>query len=429
MASFLSSVFIWGAIIVIAIRMLTQSGRFTVNNNILGYITESRLQNNSFDTTKKEMWTVFGLSFLFRAIVFFISFLAIYLFKDGDLDFSGWLETYRQWDAHNYLRIAEGGYSFHVENGAYTTLAFFPLYPWLLRIVDIFIQNDILSGILLSSSLYSGACVYLYKLMSLDYNKSTAIRAIVFMSVFPHSFFFGTVMNESMLLITSIATLYYTRTHRWNLVGIFGALAAMSRMAGIMLAIPAAIEWFEEYEIIKKLKEKKIKDAIIDFLTKGLWIFLMLLGTFVYLWCNYKTTGEWFKFLEYQKTVWHHSAAYFGRGIQLMWDQIGDGTTYTVLAIWVPQLVSVIFAIATLVYGLRRSRNMYTGFLVAMIIINTGFDWVLSTARYMTCAVPAFMFLADFSDRHKWAEHLITATMSILFGIYFVAYFMSRQIL
>ena len=87
------------------------------------------------------------------------------------------------------------------------------------------------------------------------------------------------------------------------------------------------------------------------------------------------------------------------------------------------------FTVPALVYGLNKTRNMYMVFLVATIMLNTGFDWVISAARYMTCAVPAFIILADFSERHKWTEHIITATMAIAFGVFFVAYFMSRQIL
>ena len=34
-------------------------------------------------------------------------------------------------------------------------------------------------------------------------------------------------MNESMLLFTSAATLYYIRKHKWYLVGIWGAAAAL----------------------------------------------------------------------------------------------------------------------------------------------------------------------------------------------------------
>lgn len=420
---------IWLSVAVIGIRVVTTSGNFTCNNALAKFICKDNSLKSTFDVTNKETAGVIGIAFLFRVIVFIISAFAIFLVRDGEFSFSQWINSYLQWDAHNYHRIAQGGYTFHTENGAYTTLAFFPLYPWLIRVVNVFINNYIISGILLSGLLYAGACAFMYKLLALDYNKSTAIRAIVYISVFPHSLFFGVMMNESMLFITSVATLYYIRKHNWPMVGIMGALAALSRMAGLLLAIPAAVEWLEHYKIFEKLRHKKIGEVWNLFYSKGLWIFLMLLGTGIYLFCNYRTTGEWFKFLEYQKTIWHHEAAYFGTGISLMENRVISERGFQLFALWLPQLISVIFTVATFLYGLRKTCNMYSVFLVATIILNTGFDWVISAARYMTCAIPAFIILADFGERHKWAEHLITATMAIAFGVFYVAYFMSRQIL
>lgn len=429
MISTVLCVLIWYAVAVIAIRVITQSGNFSANNTIMRYVCKDNSLKNSFDVTNKETAGVFGIAFAFRVVVFLISAFAIFLVRDGEFSFSQWINTYLQWDAHNYHRIAQGGYSFHTENGAFTTLAFFPLYPWLIKVVNLFINNYIISGILLSSLLFSGACAFMYKLLALDYNKQTAIRAIVYISVFPHSLFFGVMMNESMLFITSVATLYYIRKHNWPLVGIMGALAALSRMAGLLLAIPAAVEWLEHYKIFEKLRQKKIGDIWKLFYSKGLWIFLMLLGTGIYLFCNYKTTGEWFKFLEYQKTIWNNGAVYFGKGISIMAERTINNSSFTRFAIWLPEIISVSFVVATLIYGLRCTRNMYTAFLLIYIIINTGFAWPISIARYMACAVPAFIILADFSERHKWTEHLITATMAIAFGVFFVAYFLSRQIL
>ncbi len=420
---------VWYAVAIIGIKVIVSSGNLSCSNGIIKFACKDNSLKNTFEATKTETAKVFGIALLFRIIVFLISAFAIFMVRDNEFSFSQWIQTYLQWDARNYHRIAEGGYSFYVESGEYPTLAFFPLYPWLIRIVNIFINNYIISGVFLSCLLYAGACAFFYKLLALDYNKSTAIRAIVYISVFPHSLFFGVMMNESLLFITSVATLYYIRKHNWPMVGIMGALAAVSRMAGLLLAFPAAVEWLEHYKIIEKLSEKKIGEIWKLFYSKGLWIFLMLLGTGIYLFCNYKTTGDWFKFLEYQKMFWHHEAAYFGKGISLMENRVTDERGFQLFAIWLPQLISVIFGVAALVYGLRKTRSMYSSFLVATIMLSTGTDWVLSAARYMTCAIPAFIILADFGERHEWAEHLITATMAIAFGVFFVAYFLTRQIL
>lgn len=425
----ISSVVIWGAAAVILLRILGFSGVRLGNSRTVGILTADTSEKGGFDVSRRDTAVVFGLSLSFRAIVFLISIFAIFLVYDNDFSVNHLWESYMQWDAHNYDRIATGGYGFYTENGNYTTLAFFPLYPWLIRLLNPIFGSNIISGIIVSALCYSGACAFLYKLLALDYCKPTAIRTLVYLSVFPHALFFGVMMNESLLLFTMAATLYYIRRHDWSMAGIFGALAAMSRMVGILLAIPAAVEWLEHYKIGEKLINKSFGEVLRLFVRKGLWIFLMLFGIGVYLFCNYKTTGDWFKFLEYQKLVWNNGSCYFGKSIQLMLDYARSTTGYTRFAIWIPELAAVAFMAVTLVYGIRRTRSMYTAFLLVYFIINVGFEWPISVARYVTCAIPSFVVLSDFSERHKWTEPIITTTSAIAFGVFFTAYFMSRQIL
>lgn len=426
--SILSSIVIWGAVLIIALRIVTSSAAISPENKIVSYLTADKSTKSGHAVTAREVAAVFALAFTFRIIVFLFSLCVIYMFNDGIKGFNDILEQYMKWDANNYIRIATGGYSYHVENGDFTTLAFFPLYPWLVRLFGAVFRDLRVSGMVTSFALYSAACCFLYKLFSIDYPKSTAIRAIIYLSVFPHALFFGTMMNESMLLFTASATLYYIRKHDWKLVGMFGALAALSRMVGILLAVPAAVEWLEEYKILEKLKNKDIKSVWSLFYKKGLWIFLMLLGTGIYLFCNYKTTGEWFKFLEYQEKYWGNGSCYFGSGIAKMFHNAFTSADNR-FSMWIPEAMSIVFVTASLFLGIRRNRNMYSAFLVIYIIINTGFEWPISIARYMTCAVPAFLFLADFSERHKWSESIITVSMAVGLGVYLAGYLCWKQIL
>lgn len=423
-----SGIVIFGAIAVIIMRMLSASG-LPFKKNVVFDTLLIRKTENSFNTGTKDTSAVFALSLLFRVFVFVISIFAVYLMKDEPYSFKNLINTYTQWDARHYSNIATGGYSYYVEDGVYPTLAFFPLYPWVIRLFNGYINDMVISGLVVSFLAYAGGCTFLYKLTSLDYNKSTAIRAIVFISIFPHALFFGTMMSESMFFFTLTATLYYIRKHNWPLAGVFGAFAAMSRMSGVLLAIPAAVEWFEHYQIIDLLRKKSFKEIWKNFYSKGLWIFLMAFGTLVYLYCNYKTTGKWFAFLEYQEKFWFNKTVYWGDCLSVITDYIKNEKSMTLFAIWLPEIIAIIFATVLLIYGLRRTRTMYTAFLVVYIIINMSMSWPLSIARYMSCAVPAFIILSDFSERHKWTEHLITATMAITFGVFFTGYFMSKQIM
>lgn len=424
-----STLIILFASLVVILRILSKSGVNFKSNRFSATVLLEKYQHSGFCPTKKELAAVFGIALLFRAIVFVLSAFAIFLVNNKEFSLNELLNTYMQWDAHHYYRIAKGGYSYYVENGKYITLVFFPLYSWLIRVLNLFVHNYTASGIILSSALYSAACVFMYKLFALDYNKNTAIRAIVYISVFPHSLFFGVMMTESLLLFTSTVTFYYIRKHDWKKVGIWGALTALSRMAGLLMAIPAAVEWIEHYRIFEKIKNKEFNKVFRLFFTKGIWIFLMLAGTGIYLLCNYMVSGEWFKFLEYQKDIWDHHMISFGKNVSLILSYVTDAKTLMLFAIHLPQILSIAFIIATVLYGLRTSKNLYTAFLIVYLLFNMSVDWPISLPRYMTCAIPAFAILSDFSEKHKWTEHLITPLMSIAFGIFFTAYFMSKNIM
>lgn len=427
--SIISSIIIWGCVLFIILRILASSGLCLPQNRIISFISDNKLIKNSYIPSKKELLGVFSAALAFRIIVLLMSASAIYMFSDNQASFTDFLNQYMEWDANNYIRIATGGYTYHVEEGVYTTLAFFPLYSWIMRFVNIVFHNLQFTGLLLSSLFYSGACVFLFKLFCMDYSKQTALRAIIYLSVFPHSLFFGTLMNESMLLITMSASLYFIRKHNWALAGILGALAALSRLVGILLVIPAAVEWFEHYKIIEKLKNKQIKEVFRIFYSKALWIFIIPTGLIIYLICNYAVTGHFFYFLELQEKIWNNGSEYFGKCISMIFEKAFTEHGMTKFAIWIPETLSIIFVVAALAYGLRRSRGMYLSFLAVYIIVNAGFKWPISISRYMTCAIPSFLYLSVFSERHKWIEPLITVSMAIGFGIYFTAYFASKQIL
>lgn len=427
--SIISSILIWGSVLFIILRLLINSGLCLPQNKLISFISEDKCIVTSHAPEKNELWSVFLIALAFRIIVILMSASAIYMFSNNQASFTDFLNQYMEWDANNYIRIATGGYTYHVEDGVYTTLAFFPLYSWIIRLVNIIFHNLQFTGLLLSSLFYSSACVFLFKLFCMDYSKQTALRAIIYLSVFPHSLFFGTLMNESMLLITMSASLYFIRKHNWAFAGIFGALAALSRLAGILLVVPAAAEWLEHYKIIEMLKNKQIKEVRRLFYSKALWILAIPIGFGIYLLCNYAVTGSFFYFLELQEKIWGNGSEYFGKCIAMIFEKAFTEQDMTRFAIWIPETLSIIFVIAALIYGLRRSRGMYLSFLAVYIIINTGFKWPISVARYMTCALPAFLYLSVFSERHKWTEPLITALMAIGFGIYFAAYFASKQIL
>src|SRR5205814_1709131 len=104
-----------------------------------------------------------------------------------------WLNMWSRWDATWYVEVAESGYQF--ESGKPSTAAFFPLYPLLIRAFDAVLLLPstqywwLMSGLIVSNACLLIALLYLRALLLLDYGENVAARVILYILVFPTTFF------------------------------------------------------------------------------------------------------------------------------------------------------------------------------------------------------------------------------------------------
>ena len=61
------------------------------------------------------------------------------------------------------------------------------------------------------------------------------------MAVFPFAFFFTQVYTESLFLLTSVSAVAAAVASRWGWAGLFGALTALTRPNGILIAVPLGL--------------------------------------------------------------------------------------------------------------------------------------------------------------------------------------------
>jgi hypothetical protein len=149
-------------------------------------------------------------------------------------------DTFARYDSGWYFGIARYGYEF-VEGGR-SNLAFFPVYPLLMRYLGLALgggrKNLYLAGVIISWAAFSLAMVMLYRLGRTYFPRAVAQRAVMFASAFPFAFFFGVVYSEAAFLLFTVTAFYGFRTRRWWLGALAGALACGTRVNGIM-AMPA----------------------------------------------------------------------------------------------------------------------------------------------------------------------------------------------
>lgn len=153
-----------------------------------------------------------------------------------------WLWSSANFDGVHYLTIAQKGYV------AEFTQAFFPLYPLFMgNIARLLFNQYILVGIIISTTAFFGAGYFLKQLVSLDYDRSTVFWTLLFLLLFPTSFYFGAVYTEGLFLFLVLASFYMARKQSWWLAGLFGAFACATRFAGIFLLPALALEYYLAY--------------------------------------------------------------------------------------------------------------------------------------------------------------------------------------
>jgi len=153
-------------------------------------------------------------------------------------------ETFAAWDSGWYFDIAQRGY--YWSPSGQSSLAFFPLYPMLMRALAWpFGGSDRAlwtAGIVLSyASLFLGLTV-LHRLSETTLgDREAARRTVLYVAVFPFAYFFTQVYTESLFLLTSVCAVAAAVASRWGWAGVLGALAALTRPNGILVAVPLVL--------------------------------------------------------------------------------------------------------------------------------------------------------------------------------------------
>ncbi len=198
--------------------------------------------------------------------------------------------SFANFDGVYYLRIAKLGYQQYEQ-------AFFPLYPLLISFFSLFFKNYLLSGLFISNlSFFLGLVIFLkyLKLVSTNFNKFQPILAILFLLLFPTSFFFGAVYTEGFFFFLVVSTFYFLAKKNYGRAGFTAFLASLTRINGILLVIPFFLEF------IKNLKKNK------NLWLLGFTLLTPFLGLLTYMLFLLKTTGDALAFF--------HAQTVFGEG-------------------------------------------------------------------------------------------------------------------
>lgn len=323
-----------------------------------------------------------------------------YLYTEKRIVNPPWLWSRANFDGIHYLDIARKGYGIYQQ-------AFFPFYPKLIKaLTPIFHGQDLVAGLSVSVVSLFFALFIFYKLIRLDYQKSIAKRAVIYLLIFPTAFYFAAVYTESLFLFFVLASFYFARTKHWWLAGIVGMLATCTRLPGIFLFPALAIElWFQA-----GLHQKSQKDwqYFISNLMPLFFIPLGLIGYMSYLSARFQ-----------DPLLFVHVQPYFGAGreatklvllYQVFYRYLKmlvacEKMTPTYFVVVLELLTGAGFLFLTLFAWLRRWHS-YVTFMALAYLTPTLTGTFSSLPRYALALFPGFILLAIWAEKYRWVRIL-----------------------
>jgi hypothetical protein len=148
-----------------------------------------------------------------------------------------------RWDALWYTRIAELGYGYEVRlpNGdVHSNLAFFPLLPWLERLVAEVSPLSYADGGFVVALLASLAAAWgVFAVADHVYGRRAGVCAVLLWAVLPVGIVQSMAYSESLFTALAAWSLYAVLTGRWITAGTLALLAGLTRPVG--LAVVAAV--------------------------------------------------------------------------------------------------------------------------------------------------------------------------------------------
>ncbi|MFN8623164.1 MAG: mannosyltransferase family protein [Chloroflexota bacterium] len=316
-------------------------------------------------------------------------------------------------DSWWYATIAHNGYTMgDLATDAQGSVAFFPLYPLLTRIVAIGTGSVFPAGLIVSNLAFLLGLGYVYALARHEFEDRTASRAVFYVAAAPTAIFFMAMYTESLFLLVTAATFYYARTGRWLGAAIAGALAAATRNTGATLALVVALEalrqagfrwrpplhpaeWGEhlgrDLRAVRGALPGLIAAAIVP---------LGLVAYMAYLAISF---GDPLGFIHVQAT-WGRDVT--GIGLAGLWDDTlrtlhlgaqplaGQVSSKTLM-----DVVATIGAVGLVLAVLRKLPATYGAYLLLAILIPLSTGSVGSMTRYILMLWPAMLVVG------RWGRH------------------------
>lgn len=295
----------------------------------------------------------------------------------------------RSWDSLWYLGIAAHGYvrTQHLRPGrVFSDMAFFPLYPALVRAVTTVTPlSGGAAGLVVSWTAAAVAACGIYAVGARLYGRAVGTALVLLWGVLPHSVVLSMAYTEPVLTAFAAWALYAVLTGRWLWAGALAALAGLARPNAF--AVAAAVLAAAAWELWQRLRQRRP-------VTHSLWTGAALAptGWLAYvLWVGHKAGEPLRGYFEVQRK-WG-SRFDFGRGsLHFIHHLLVRGDRF------IFPIALMIIAAGVVLYALLLADRaplpllVYSG--VLLLVVLGGSGYFESKPRFLLPAFPLLIPLA-----------------------------------
>jgi len=331
------------------------------------------------------------------------------------------VEIFAAWDSGWYWDIATRGYYFRTD--AQSSIAFFPLYPLLMRLVAAPFGGGAaatwIAGIVVAFVAYVLALVAVHRLTERVFgSRETARRTVLYIAVFPWSLFLASVYSESLFLLTSVLAVSRAYEERWWQAGVWGALATLTRPNGILIGLPLALLAVRQKPSIGQLASRALAFSLIPLAFAGFCAYVYVL------------TGDPLGWMAAQ-SHWGYSLGH--RPWQQLQRVIGDFIQHGAYGYFFVSRIApfellqattalIFLALTPLVF--RRLGPAMGAYVLVSLLVPLSSNTLEGLGRYASVLFPAFMLVASTTTA---GGHEAVVMVSLVFRTLLICLFVTWQ--
>ena len=299
-----------------------------------------------------------------------------------------------RFDAGWYGSIAESGYSMDPAGGQ-SNVAFFPLYPLLIRALTATGISFAHAGLAISFVALLSAARLLAKAegnAALD-----GLGAIVALLAWPASFFLASVYTESLFLALALVAFRSAEGRKWGPAALAGFLAGLARPNGFLVTLLVAPQAFAEWQRGPRTTGtawKAVATALAPI--AGLATFLS------FLWIRFGDPLACFRALSAWGRVPGQSGAHLLGRIRDMAERLlGIQAGYGLVEALELGTVALFAVLTLLLFRARRlSEGLYSAGVLSVAVLNGS---LAGAHRYVLVLFPCFALLGELLGRSRTA--------------------------